>query len=517
MSSFSDFLACARELISPDAVNVDGSTLARAGHATFSTTTRPLAILRVSNVSQLSTLVRLCSAHGVGYHPYSAGFNWGLGSRVPRRDAVLLDLSAMDKIRDYGPVHGSLTVEPGVTFRQAHDFLVSQASRFWLAPAGGTANASVLANAHERGDGSGPLADRCPHSSGFEVVLPNGEVLRTGFSRFGDTGVAKVAKEGVGPSLDGLFSQGELGIVTAMTIWLAPVPAASQRAAVELQGTAALGGALDALAEAMRRGLLTPGSWTLWNVYKRLALSGRYPWGRTAGAVPLDQRFIGAAGVPSSAPWYLDVTACGADVSLLEAVRQRVNTLLPGNRHWDAPVTATDIRDFARAEPSTESLATVYWRKRSNRPADPDPQRDGCGLIWICVKGCADGTTAEPLVRAQELAMHHGFELHTALSAMSTRALNVYAAIVYDRDIEGEDARAEACHAALVEHFRVCDMPLYRPSRLAEPFAHLRERVHDAAVDAIRAAFAGPFAPGRLVEPTSVLSPPKLVHSGDFT
>ena len=56
----------------------------------------------------------------------------------------------------------------------------------------------------------------------MEIVLANGEVLRTGFGHFGTAKAANVYKYGVGPYIDGLFTQSNFGIVTKIGVWLMP-------------------------------------------------------------------------------------------------------------------------------------------------------------------------------------------------------------------------------------------------------------------------------------------------------
>ena len=61
---------------------------------------------------------------------------------------------------------------------------------------------------------------------GMEVVLPNGEVLRTGTGALPGAKTWQEYKYGYGPYLDGMFSQSNFGIVTKMGFWLAPEPEA---------------------------------------------------------------------------------------------------------------------------------------------------------------------------------------------------------------------------------------------------------------------------------------------------
>ena len=59
---------------------------------------------------------------------------------------------------------------------------------------------------------------------GMEVVLPNGEVVRTGMGAMPGNNTWQLFKYGFGPYVDGMFSQSNFGIVTKMGIWLMPEP-----------------------------------------------------------------------------------------------------------------------------------------------------------------------------------------------------------------------------------------------------------------------------------------------------
>ena len=89
-------------------------------------------------------------------------------------------------------------------------------------------DASVLGNVVERGFGHTPYGDRFLHSCGMEVVLADGRVLKTGFGAYENAKARHVHRWGIGPSLDGLFTQSNFGIVTKMTVWLVPAPEACQ-------------------------------------------------------------------------------------------------------------------------------------------------------------------------------------------------------------------------------------------------------------------------------------------------
>src|SRR5262249_23872360 len=139
-------------------------------------------------------------------------------------DCVLLDLSRMNRILDFNEELAYATVEPGVTQRQLFAFLQERKSRLWVDATGSSPDCSLIGNAMERGFGHTPYGEHIANTCGFEVVLPTGEVVETGFSRYPNVHAAPVYRWGLGPSLDGLFAQSNLGVVTRMTFWLMPAP-----------------------------------------------------------------------------------------------------------------------------------------------------------------------------------------------------------------------------------------------------------------------------------------------------
>ena len=105
--------------------------------------------------------------------------------------------------------------------------------------------------------------------------------------------------------------------------------------------------------------------------------------------------------------------------------------------------------------PTDENVRSVYWRKREAPRSDAvDPDRDRCGVLWLCPETPFDGPSAIRAIRLAEEALRaHGFEPNVGLMVRSPRSLKVFVAIVYDRDVAGEDERAMRCHDALFAQF----------------------------------------------------------------
>jgi 4-cresol dehydrogenase (hydroxylating) len=398
---------------------------------------------------------------------------------VPPRDGtVLIDLSRMNRIVDFDETLGALTVEPGVTFADAYCFLKERGSRFFLNSIGGSPGASLVGNALERGDGAGPHGDRFAHVCALEVVLPTGEHIRTGFGRFSGSRVAPLHRWGVGPSIDGLFSQSRFGIVTQMMFWLAPLPACLHLVRFEVNEHVKLGPLVDALRELRMDGTIRAPI-GIWNDYRVVSTTRQYPWELTRGVTPLSEQHLESLKRLAANPaTWLGVTTLYAPTheqgranrAHVESVLRPVVDRLAVDEHAGEPASGRELSRgdpalwFAQGIPHEASLRSVYWRKKTPVPDALDPDRDGCGVIWVCpvvpFRGCDVLAAVDP---AKRILLEHGFDPLLAMVAQTERTIYFVPLLIYDRDVPGEDARARACHDALFAHF--CDQG-FHPHRV---------------------------------------------------
>jgi 4-cresol dehydrogenase (hydroxylating) len=420
---------------------------------------------------------------------------------VPARaDCVLLDLGRLDRIIEFDDKLGYLTVEPSVTFAQGSEFLRAQAARHYLSTIGGSKDASLLANALERGDGSGPCGDRAAFIGGLEVVLPDGEILHSGFERFGDASCAKLHRFGVGPSLDGLFMQSNLGIVTRATIWLARRPAVQRHFACKVVDQSALEQTIDAAQDLFARGILGPGGLSVWNVYKYFAREGRYPWRLMDGRTPL---CMGERGLTE--PWFfagtIDADSDAHAAASIAAVETAFTAVAAQFDVLDVESLGVEAR--AQLDPGTPvdaNLRTAYWRKRGAIPTSMDLDRDRCGVIWVCPSFPFDGAQiAAAMAQVHKIGLDHGFEPHVGFLPTSQRSMNGYISLMYDREVAGEDERAMACHDALMRALIALG---HYPYRLGIQSMHAlppARGAHDLFLNRVRRMLDpyGIIAPGR--------------------
>ncbi|WP_265646170.1 FAD-binding oxidoreductase [Verminephrobacter aporrectodeae] len=176
------------------------------------------AIIRPKTLDHVQDIVRIFGRFktNVGLHVISTGRNWGLGSAEPTTDGVVtLDLANLSTVRDIDCASGWAVIEPGVTQAQLAQRLAGTDRMLNVTASSG--HTSVVGNALDRGVGL--RRQRTEDLAGLEVVLPDSEIIRVGWWP-DEKRRTSINPHGVGPSLLPLFTQSNLGIVTAAVIRL---------------------------------------------------------------------------------------------------------------------------------------------------------------------------------------------------------------------------------------------------------------------------------------------------------
>lgn len=511
-----------REILPGCEVLSDRESLDRVNTATFATTVGSSLIVRPTRVEDIVALVRFAGANRLSVHTASRGRNWGLGSWVPVRPVtVLLDLSRMDRVLDYGRRQGTLRVEPGVSFGQASRFLVESGNRHFIGAIGGSPDASLLGNVLERGDGAGPLWDRASHACAFEVVLADGTLVHTGYGNREGSRLAALSRSGVGPGAQDLFLQSNLGIVTKMTLLLARRPRSFGSYSFRVPDHPDLAPILERLRRLLQRRILS-GPIVFWNDYKQMAASSQYPWAATGNETPLHRDRMRAmsnawcAWVGSGAV-HIDHPRMNA-LALRELRRALRHSLGPdgvvtgltepeGTARQSSGPTRGARPDRAGDPADSPLLGAVgeqgvraqYWRKRRPPPEKADPDQDRCGVLWNAFELPLEGRLVVDLMaRLDTCVLGHGFEPMTSLAVVDERRAKCFLQLVYDREVPGEDARAWSCHQELFETLETLGFTHTRVD--IRHMAWMREHARSTVLrDRIAHALdpAGVLSPGR--------------------
>jgi 4-cresol dehydrogenase (hydroxylating) len=168
--------------------------------------------------------VRLANEHRVPLWTTSQGRNNGYGGSSPRvRGSVVVNLRRMNRVLAIDEELGYAEVEPGVSWSDLYTAIQAGGHRLMLScadPGWG----SVIGNTLDHGCTYVPYGVDFSAACGMEVVLANGELLRTGMGAMPGNRAWHTYKRGLGPTLDQLFMQSNYGIVTKMGVWLMPYP-----------------------------------------------------------------------------------------------------------------------------------------------------------------------------------------------------------------------------------------------------------------------------------------------------
>jgi (+)-pinoresinol hydroxylase len=181
------------------------------------------AAVAPETTEEVQEIVRIANRYGIPLYPISTGKNLGYGGSAPSYSgSMVVDLKRMNKVIEVNDRRNFAIVEPGVSYFDLYRYIQEHDLKVWIdCPDPGWG--SPVGNALDHGVGYtfGQYRDHFASNAGMEVVLPDGEVLRTGMGALpgGEWGEYKY---GFGPSVDGLFAQANFGIVTKMAFRLMP-------------------------------------------------------------------------------------------------------------------------------------------------------------------------------------------------------------------------------------------------------------------------------------------------------
>lgn len=202
-------------------------------------------------VEEVAAVVRACAAARVGIVPRGGGTGLVGGSVMPDGPApLILSLERMAAVRAVWPAEDVLVAEAGLTLAAVQEAARAAGRMFPLALASqGTAQLGGVLAANAGGTAVLRWGNARALCLGIEAVLPDGSILHD---------LKRLRKDNTGYALRDLLigAEGTLGIITAASLRLAPVPAGVATAMLAVPGPAeAL--RLLALAQARLSGCVT--------------------------------------------------------------------------------------------------------------------------------------------------------------------------------------------------------------------------------------------------------------------
>ena len=202
------------------------------------------AAVAPATVEEVQAIVRIANQYKVPLYPISTGRNLGYGGSAPAYSgSVILDLKRMNKVLEVNEKLHYAVVEAGCSFFDLNNHMKARGIRLYCSPPA-PGWGSPVGNSLDHGCGN-PARDNFKNHCGMEVVLPNGELMRTGMGAMPGAETWQTYHYGFGPYIDGMFSQSNFGIVTKMGFNLFREPELTQTLSV----TSGDYGDLDALVE----------------------------------------------------------------------------------------------------------------------------------------------------------------------------------------------------------------------------------------------------------------------------
>ncbi|MCC7191365.1 MAG: FAD-binding oxidoreductase [Phycisphaeraceae bacterium] len=513
-------------------VRDDAETIARYARTTLPATTTPRSIVYPFDTAQVQQVVRIAKRCGLSLYPISRGRNWGYGDRTAPSDGqIVVDLARMNQIYEVNETLCYAVIEPGVTQAQLYQYLRQNFPNLWMDATGAGPESSVLGNALDRGFGHTPVGDHYHQTGALEAVLADGRILRTGYGAFAGAQATHAYPYGVGPVLDGLFSQSNFGIVTRATVGLMPRPESFSAFFVSTPDASKLADLVDRLTPLRLQGLLRSAV-HIANDVRVFSSRIAYPYDRTGGRTPIPPE------VRSAIVRELDIGAwnvsggiygTGGAGGTVAAIKRAIRTAMRGYRviFLGDRMLATAQRALPRLKklgfaakaaellpiiepaygllkgvPSDEFLKGVLWMKSNRASASLDPLDHQVGLVWASPTAPATGEHACRIRDIMEPIYHkHGFDFLITMTLVTSRALCCVSNFTFDRNDAAQTQRAQDCYSELMAALLKEGYPPYRTG----PGGYAK--LHEAAPDffdtcaKLRSALdpQGIIAPGRYV------------------
>lgn len=175
----------------------------------------PSVVVKPADTNEISRIMQLASEHGIPVVPI-AGRTGLSGGALAIRGGIGLSIERLNRILDIDEMNLQVTVEPGVITQVLRES-VAERGLFYPVDPSSMGSCTIGGNVAENSGGAravkyGVTKD---YVLNLEVVLPNGDIIRTG---------ADTLKNSTGYNLTQLMvgSEGTLGIITKIVLKLLP-------------------------------------------------------------------------------------------------------------------------------------------------------------------------------------------------------------------------------------------------------------------------------------------------------
>jgi len=220
------------------------AVLAAHGHGeSYGGDVLPDVVVFPESTDEVARVVRYANETHTPVTPVGANSSLE-GRTVPLRGGISLDMTRMDKILEILPEDGLAVVQPAVTYPRLNEVLRPTGWFFPVDP-GAPASLGGMASTNASGTMAVRYGTTRERVQALEVVTASGQVIRTG---------GRSRKSSSGYALTQLFcgAEGTLGVLTEVTVRLAPRPASTLGAQASF---ASIAGAIAFVTELIQGGV----------------------------------------------------------------------------------------------------------------------------------------------------------------------------------------------------------------------------------------------------------------------
>ena len=195
---------------------------------------KALAVVQPRDAAEVCKVLALCNALRIAVVPQGGNTSYCGGATPDASGAqIVMSLRHMDRIRGVDAPNFSMTVEAGCILAKVQAVAIA-AQRFFPLSLGAEGSCQIGGNLGTNAGGLNVVRYGMARDLvlGIEVALPDGRLLSS---------LSGLRKDNTGYDLKSLFvgSEGTLGVITAATLKLFPLPVASATAFVALASPAA--------------------------------------------------------------------------------------------------------------------------------------------------------------------------------------------------------------------------------------------------------------------------------------
>ncbi|MBO1256531.1 FAD-binding oxidoreductase [Alteromonas sp. 5E99-2] len=464
---------------------------------TFANAPNFIGIIRPKKREFIAKALTFANQNNFHILPVSSNKNWGYGclaKNAPTLPMVVLDLSNLKGIYPTDKELGLITLEPGVTQEELRTYLDDNQWDCMVPVTGAGPTASVVSNAVERGYGITPHTDHFSACTAMKVFVPApdmcNEELSSAVSELDNSGIDFIDKSfkwGMGPFIDGLFTQSNLGIVSEMTFRLAKNPSHFSAFYIQIFDPSKFEDSVLFIRKILQTYAGSIGSINLMDRARLLSMTVDNPNIDKDENVFLSNEQLLRLANENQTPEWLIVGSIYGEKAFVSAIKNHINkaskhlgktlysdgfVLKAAKFVLNLPFTHFPLMNAVRAKlhkldqgvdimlgrPNQVALPLAYWRNRASQPSNENklhPAHDKCGLLWYAPLIRMNPEVLTEFVLFVRLTMRKfDFDPFITFTNLRHDCIDSTVPIVFNLANEKETQRAKQCLSALIEQGR---------------------------------------------------------------